>query len=326
VLMLQRVVAALRGWLWLVRGSGLRARLDAITDAVRSLPAAPQQAVLDGLAPSLHALTDQSAATRAEVTAVAERLARLEAAVKEDARARRRADWARAGDLRAAEFRVFSQNGEDGIIQEIFRRIGTRSRYFVEFGVETGEQCNCALLARERGWAGLFLELHPQMFEQLQANYRHLPSVRCVRSRVTSANVEALFSEASVPEEFDLLSIDIDGNDFWVWRAVEKYRPRVVVAEYNAFYPPPRRWVMQENDDYCWNGTSYFGASLASLVALGRAKGYTLVGTDTSGVNCFFVRDDCLGTGLFLDPVLHYYFMPYERPPLPPHDGPSVEI
>jgi hypothetical protein len=242
----------------------------------------------------------------------------------------RRRRWLQAGDLRAYERRVYSQNGEDGILQEVLRRAGTHARYFVEVGVESGAQCNCARLVWEEGWRGLFLEADADQFDRLTRRYAKQAGVRCVRATVTSANVEGLLRAAGVPEEFDVLSIDIDGNDYWVWAAVTAWRPRVVVIEYNAAHPPPALWVMREDPEHHWDRTAYFGASLASLAALGRKKGYTLVATDSTGVNAFFVRDDLVTPDRFLDPTVHYHYSPLDSPMcpggLPPRAGPYVEI
>lgn len=235
-----------------------------------------------------------------------------------------RAGWERSGDLRTFERKVFSQQGEDGIIEEIFRRIGETNRYFVEFGVETGLECNSARLARECGWSGLFMEADPDEFPILQANYAPYPGVRCVRAMVHPTNIQQLFADAGVPPEPDLLVIDIDGNDYWVWKAVVDYRPRVVVVEYNAFYPPPSRWVMAEDPTFSWKQTDYYGASLGALSRLGKSKGYDLVGTDSRGVNAFFVRSDC-AADRFLDPAAHYHFSPFAYRPYPHFEGPALE-
>jgi hypothetical protein len=236
--------------------------------------------------------------------------------------------WLEAGDLRGYEACVSSQNGEDGILREILQRIGVARRYFVEFGVESAAECNCARLAREEQWAGLFLEADAAHAARLAENYRGHPQVRCARAEVTSANIESLLAAHEVPADFDLLSIDIDGNDYWVWRAVRAWRPRLVVIEYNATHPPPELWVMAENTAHRWDRTGYFGASLASLVALGREKGYTLVATDSTGVNAFFVADEHVTPGRFLDPALHYHFSPLNSPKVPggypPRSGPFV--
>jgi hypothetical protein len=238
--------------------------------------------------------------------------------------------WWQAGDLRAFERRVYSQNGEDGIIQELLRRVGVQHRFFVEFGVETGVECNCARLACEEQWSGLFLEASPELFPQLQDNYRALPSVRCQQIIVTSQNIEEILAAHQVPVDFDVLSIDIDGNDYWVWKAIERWQPRIVVIEYNATYPPPRRWVMRENPEHWWDHTDYYGASLLSLTQLGRNKGYTLVGCDATGVNAFFVRADLFDPDKFVDPAVLYHYSPFNHPSWPKgyprRLGPSVEI
>jgi hypothetical protein len=189
------------------------------------------------------------------------------------------------------ERRVSSQNGEDGIIDELFRRIGTTDRYFVEFGVSDGAECNTALLA-SAGWSGVMLEGDADRHRRLAERYAGMPGVKTEREFVNAENIAAIFAKLGVPAEFDLLSIDIDGNDYWVWQALGAYRPRVVVIEYNAEYPPPRRWVMKYDPGHRWNETTYYGASLASLEAVGKRLGYALLGTDLLGVNAFFVRAD----------------------------------
>jgi hypothetical protein len=297
--------------LWLARAGGLRSRLQ----------------ILEEISARLQRLEERLGALGA---ATGRLTAETVEALKDAQRRTIQARWAQAGDLRAFEKRVYSQNGEDGILQEILNRVGTTNRFFVEFGVESGSECNCALLALEKGWGGLFLEVDDIQFARLAERYRDRPGVRCVRAAVTSANIESLFQANGVPPEFDVLSIDIDGNDYWVWAALTHWRPRVVVIEYNASHPPPRKWVMKEDVNYRWNGTSYHGASLASLAALGRGKGYTLVATNSNGVNAFFVRDDLVSPGLFLDPVEHYHYSPPGFGSYlgghPPGSGPFVEV
>src|SRR5438270_7308323 len=128
----------------------------------------------------------------------------LRADVDRLVRREQRRRWLEAGDLRGYEQRVSSQNGEDGIIREILQRIGTRHRYFVEFGVESGRECNCARLAREENWAGLFLEADETHFAGLVENYRGRPQIRCVRAAVGSDNIEALFTARGVPADLDV--------------------------------------------------------------------------------------------------------------------------
>lgn len=192
--------------------------------------------------------------------------------------------------LTGHELKVLSQNGEDGVLQALFEALGTRSRWFVEFGIGTGEQGNCVLLADAFGWSGVFIEADESAYAALEAKYRRTPRIRTVPARLTADNVQSVFAQAGVAEALDLLSIDIDGNDYWVWEAIRDYEPRVVVLEYNANLPLDSLLVMPRDDDHAWDGTDYFGASLGALRALGSRKGYELVHTDSTGVNAFFVR------------------------------------
>jgi hypothetical protein len=237
-------------------------------------------------------------------------------------------DGMRRLDLRSFERRVYSQNGEDGLLEEIFRRIGTTDRYFVEIGSGDGRECNCARLVLEEAWCGAFVEADPTTYVRLSERYRGRENILCLHERVTSANVESLLAAHGVPRSFDLLSIDIDGNDYWVWKAIREWRARVVVIEFNASHPPPRRWVMKEDPEHRWDGTDYFGASLASLTALGRKKGYVLVTTERQGVNAFFVADELADE--FVDPAVYFHYSPprygSHRGGHPPGTGPFLEM
>lgn len=196
--------------------------------------------------------------------------------------------------LNQYEKRVYSQNGEDGIIEEIFSRIGTANRYCVEFGVGDGSECMIKKLVTQHGWSGLAMEGDLNSCNKMSADYAAYPQVIIKNELITKENISRLFEENGVPKEFDLLSIDIDGNDYWVWQALSIYTPRLVVIEYNAAFPPPQKMVIAYQPDFKWGGTTYYGASLSSLAILGTRLGYALVGTDSKGVNAFFVRRDLL--------------------------------
>jgi hypothetical protein len=198
-----------------------------------------------------------------------------------------------APDLAPHELRVFSQNGEDGVIEEILRRIGGGGS-FVEFGVGAGVEGNCVFLAAVLGWRGLFMEADPDLFARLDARYEGLPGVRTVRALVGPENVDALLRDHAPSPEPDILSIDVDGIDYWIWRALEA-RPRVVVIEYNAHLGTEAELVQPLTPRVAWDGTDHFGASLGALRSLGARKGYRLVHTDLAGVNAFFVRADLAG-------------------------------
>lgn len=192
--------------------------------------------------------------------------------------------------LLSSGYKVFSQNHEDGMIAEVFRRIGTEQRRFVEFGVSDGVECNSALLLTQ-GWRGAWIEGVAANAERARAAFATLP-VQVVNAVIAPDNADQLITQLAGGEALDLLSIDIDSTDYWVWRAIRTVKPRLVVIEYNASWPPHLRKTVPPDAAGGWNGTNYFGASLGALEALGREKGYLLVGCSIAGVNAFFVRED----------------------------------
>jgi hypothetical protein len=195
-------------------------------------------------------------------------------------------------------FKALSQFDTDGILHEIFRRVGEEHRSFVEFGTGEGLENNTVYLLCQ-GWRGLWIEGSEELH---QAQHRlfdwavRAGTLASVCSFLTRDNINDVVRGAGIAGPIDLLSIDVDGNDYHLWEALTCVEPRVTVVEYNAVARPPLRWVMAYDPAYRWNQqTSYFGASLASLEALGRRKGLRLVGCDVVGLNAFFVREDLCG-------------------------------
>jgi hypothetical protein len=182
--------------------------------------------------------------------------------------------------LNRYEAQHYSQHGEDGIIAAIFRKVGAIDKFCVEFGVETGAECNTSYLIRNKGWSFLWMDALEGASEPIKKEY------------ITAENINQLFAKYAVPKEFDLLSIDIDYNTYWVWKAIEGFSPRVAVIEYNAYFLPTESMAVPYDQRRVWDGTNYFGASLLALTKLAAEKGYTLVACDNSGVNAFFVRND----------------------------------
>ena len=229
-------------------------------------------------------------------------------------------------DINLHENTIYSQNGEDGIIEFIFSRVKTTNKFFVEFGIGDGFTCNTVHLLEKKGWKGLMMDYvsddnikqEKNVLEQLWSNRKLSLSknikkdvaflIRKIRrfklsrnikldiknEKVTAENIQDLFQKYNVPKNFDLLSIDIDFNDYWVWNAIVNYFPRVVVIEYNSSIPPNVSKVVPYDPDARWDGTNYFGASLLALQKLGLTKGYTLVGCNNRGVNAFFCKSELI--------------------------------
>lgn len=197
-------------------------------------------------------------------------------------------------DLRLDEFRLFSQNGEDGVIDSLWRSAGNGREFFVEFGASDGESNNCRLLAEFMGWEGVFIECDVASYERLSERYQQTPRIRTVSEQMSPENINAVFEAHEVPEEFGVLSIDIDGQDFWVWSALsDRYRPAVVVIEINSAFPHGSE-VSEAASTESGPLTRTFGCSIGAVRKLGARKGYRLLHVDTAGVNAFLVRKDLI--------------------------------
>ena len=194
-------------------------------------------------------------------------------------------------DLESCASSQFSQGGEDGVLLRLFEHIGVAHRYFVEFGAWDGRHLsNTANLRLNHGWSGLLME-----------GSDRADGVLVQREHVDAENVEALFRRYGVPRDFDLLSIDIDGNDYWVWKAIESFSPRVVIVEYNIFFMSETAKTIAYDPDHSWDRDHYglyHGASLEAFEKLGREKGYVLAYTEPYCPNAIFVREDQLPEGV----------------------------
>ena len=231
-------------------------------------------------------------------------------------------------------FKAYSQADEDGIIQEIFRRIGVTNRTFVEIGVGDGLENNTLYLLL-KGWRGVWVEgdvkfikeIH-QKFEPLQKSGR----LKLKHSWVNKDNINSLIDDCGLPEELDILSLDIDGNDYHVLENITPLMARVIIIEYNSKLPPPVKWVMGYNPEHQKTNTDYFGASLKSYEQLLLQKGYLLVGCNIVGVNAFFVRKDLVEEHFHVDYSAENHYEPQRYwllagfgPGFPPDFGPYCD-
>jgi hypothetical protein len=226
------------------------------------------------------------------------------AAAREDARHTRfavaaiRARQARtARSLRDAEFKAYSQFGEDGAIQWLIARVPIAERHFVEFGVEGYREANTRFLLEHDGWSGLILDAgtsHQRFVRDVGHAWRWAIDARS--AFVTAENINDLLRDQ--PDDTGLLSVDIDGNDYWVLSAI-RMRPRIVVCEYNSLFGATAPVTVPYDPGFdrttAHHSTLYFGASISALRHWAESHGYRLVGSSAEGVNAFLVRDDVAG-------------------------------
>ena len=206
----------------------------------------------------------------------------------------------RSDVLRRFEFRVHSQNFADGILLYLLSVLGTTDRRFIEFGCGDGRECNTATLSLNFGFHGLLIDRDPGYAESARTYYLDRlgrdGGVKVVSRKIDRDNVNDIFHELGMEGELDLLSIDIDGNDYWVWEAIDVVRPRVVVIEFNPSFGIDKAITVPYEPDFDRFAKHpsgfYHGASLPALAKLGRQKGYMLVHAESGGVDAFFVRRD----------------------------------
>ena len=205
--------------------------------------------------------------------------------------------------LQDREFRVFSQWGEDGILDYLVNTVPIENKTFIEFGVEDFFESNCRFLMAKNNWCGFVIDGSGANIERLKRSYffwKH--DLIAVEAFITRENINALLSRSGFHPDVGVLSIDLDGIDVYVLEAIEAFRPRILVCEYNAVFGPERKISVPYDAGFVRSrahpSNLYAGASLAAIDHVATQKGYRLVGTNSAGNNAFFVRADLLGPGL----------------------------
>ena len=194
-------------------------------------------------------------------------------------------------------FRVFSQFEEDGKLLFIFSVLGMTNKTFIEFGSDDGVNSNSANLYFHHGWTGLFMDGNPKAIERGKRFFSkyphpHMYPPKFVCSYINRENINRVIFEAGFSGEIGLLSIDIDGNDYWVWQAIEIVKPQVVIIEtHNEF--GLEDIIVPYDPDYVYPGKhpDYHGASPIAMTKLAERKGYRLVGANELGYNFIFVKN-----------------------------------
>lgn len=201
-------------------------------------------------------------------------------------------------------FKVMSQTDEDGFLWYLLSVIGVETCISVELCAGTGEECNTANLLVNHGWHGLLVDGDSENVSRGTQLYCADPRTRVFPpvfecAWLTRDNINDVVETAGFTGTVDVLSLDVDGVDWWLWDALEVIVPRIVVVEYQDILGPTRSWTVPYSDDFRADAypmpggfPSFAGASLNAFIKLGRRKGYRFVGSNTLGYNAFFVRED----------------------------------
>jgi hypothetical protein len=203
-------------------------------------------------------------------------------------------------ELPQAEFKVFSQFGEDGILQYLISKVEIPDPVFIEFGVQNYCESNTRFLLLQDNWRGLVIDGAEENIQYIKNDaiyWRH--QLTAMRGFITKENINGLIASAISQKDIGLLSIDIDGNDYWVWKAIDVVHPRIVVCEYNSLFGNKHAVSIPYEENFFRTkahfSNLYFGASLPALCHLAESKGYDFVGSNSAGNNAFFVRKDLSG-------------------------------
>jgi hypothetical protein len=199
--------------------------------------------------------------------------------------------------LADAEFKVFSQWGEDGIIQYLISRIDIENRIFIEFGVQDYSESNTRFLLVNNDWTGLVIDSSPEFIKHIRSQeYYWKYDLTAICDFVTSENINDLIADAEITGSIGILSIDIDGNDYWIWNAISIVSPQIVIVEYNSLFGNQYAVTIPYQTDFSREkahfSNLYWGASLPAFCHLAAQKGYIYVGSNAAGSNAFFVRKD----------------------------------
>lgn len=197
--------------------------------------------------------------------------------------------------LSEIEFQVFSQFGDDGIIQWLINLLDIPNKTFVEFGVERYIEANTRFLLFSNNWKGLVIDGNNDNINYIKKDVASsFFNLQSIHSFITRDNIDELIKSKGFDKDLGLLSIDIDGNDYWIWKFLKDCNPVIVISEFNAefdFNP----WTIPYKEDFVWDKTNsiyYWGTSLQSLCDLADEKGYSFIGCNSHGNNAYFIRND----------------------------------
>jgi hypothetical protein len=200
-------------------------------------------------------------------------------------------------NIQNAEFKIFSQWGDDGIIQFLVSYLDIKKKEFIEFGVEDYSESNTRFLLVNNNWSGMVMDGSQKNIKYIQKDniyWQHNLLAKAIF--ITKENINQLIKESGFNADMGLLHIDIDGNDYWIWNEINVIKPVIVIVEYNSVFGSEKAWTVPYdaafNRSKAHHSDLYFGASLKALVKLGEKKGYSFIGSNSNGNNAYFVRND----------------------------------
>lgn len=200
-------------------------------------------------------------------------------------------------NLNQVEFRVFSQFEDDGIIQWLVNKIDIPNKTYIEFGVGDYLESNTRFLMINNNWSGYVLDESEKNTHNIKNyNWFWKYDLKAEYSFITKENINELMIKSEFQEDLGLLSIDVDGNDYWIWKNINTFSPIILIIEYNSVFGKDNSWTIPYEQNF--NRTKahfsnlYFGASLKALVDLAKEKGYCFIGSNSAGNNAYFIRRD----------------------------------
>ena len=203
-------------------------------------------------------------------------------------------------DLSEVEFQVFSQWGDDGIIQYLINKISIPHKTFIEFGVENYTESNTRFLILNNNWTGYVLDGSQENVDYIKNDgISWACELHATCAFITKDNINELIAKVHFEKEVGILSVDIDGNDYWVWQAINSIQPVIVISEFNSLFGNNTNWTVPYDPAFVrsekHSSKLYYGASLRALVTLGKEKGYEFIGCNSKGNNAYFLRKDKVG-------------------------------
>lgn len=204
-------------------------------------------------------------------------------------------------NIHDAEFKIFSQWGDDGIIQYLINRIDIPVKRSVEFGVADYTESNTRFLLLNNNWSGLVMDCSADNIDFIKSDEIYWKyDLTAIQIFATAENINSTLTAAGFTGDVGLLHIDIDGNDYWIWKAIDCLSPVIAIIEYNSLFGPDRAITIPYDPEFdrvkAHHSGLYAGASLPALCDLAHEKGYSFVGSNSAGNNAYFVRNDRLGT------------------------------